>query len=187
MRNVGLIAVVLLSACSVPKQYALSSSRVQPYETIGFVELAKKYFDKSQSDPAGIEGIYSVTSIVLKKSKGIFSAAEHEKTINQKDHYAQVAVIKDNTRNNREYIEIPMDNHNNASYFVRGEFTTLSEGNILVLKHFEPKGKVLNYAFTYDREKDMLEGIRTETSGHTTYTYKLIFVRLYPKAVAQVK
>jgi hypothetical protein len=159
----------------------------QYFEQIGFVELTKKYIDKGKNDPSDIEGIYSVTSIVLKKSKGIFSSEEHERTIDQRDHYAQVAVIKDNARHNREYIEVPIDKNNLPSYSVRGEFTTLSEGNILILKHFEPKSKVLTYAFTYDREKDILEGIRTETSGSTTYTYKLIFVRLYPKASDKTK
>ncbi len=172
---------LLCNACSLEKYYLASHQRViRPYEQINFPELMKKYMDKSNS-PDGVEGIYSVSSVVLKKSKGLFSSVEKEKTVDQKDHYAQVAIIRDNARNNREYVEIPMDKSYLPSYSVRGELTTLSEGNIIVLKHFEPKGKVLMYAFTYDHEKDILEGVRTETSGNTTYTYKLTFVKLYPK------
>jgi hypothetical protein len=39
----------------------------------------------------------------------------------------------------------------------------------------------MTYSFTYDRDKDILEGIRIETSGNVTYTYKLTFAKLYPK------
>lgn len=176
------IFLLTLSSCSLEKLYSLRQQRtLSSFEQLNFVELTRKYIDKQKADPANLEGIYSVTSIVMKKSKGLFATEERERVIDQKDHYAQVAVIRDNSRNNREYIEVPVDKTTNATYSVRGEFTTMSEGNILVLKHFEPKGKVLNYAFTYDHDKDILEGIRTETSGSVTYTYKLIFVRLYPK------
>lgn len=180
------VFMLLCGACSFEKYYLASHQRVvRPYEQINFPELMKKYMDKEKSSD-GIEGIYSVSSLILKKSKGLFSSVEKEKTIDQKEHYAQVAIIRDKARNNREYIEIPIDKNYVPSYSIRGEFTTLSEGNIIVLKHFEPKGKVLMYAFTYDHEKDILEGIRTETSGSVTYTYKLTFVKLYPKsAMAQ--
>jgi hypothetical protein len=153
----------------------------QSYEQINFVDLVKKYVSKDKSEPKNIEGIYSVSITVYKRSKGLFSSEERERVIEQKEHYAQVAIIRDNSRNNREFIEVPVDKNNLTSYSVRGELNTLSEGNILVLKHFEPKGKPLTYSFTYDREKDILEGIRTETNGNVTYTYRLNFVKLYPK------
>ncbi len=181
------VLVLLCGACSFEKYYLSRHQKVMtPYEQINFIELMKKYIDKDKPNPGNIEGIYSVSSLILKKSKGLFSSVEKEKTIDQKDHYAQVAIIRDHARNNREYIEIPIDKNYMPSYSIRGEFTALSEGNILVLKHFEPRGKVLSYAFTYDHEKDILEGIRTETNGNVTYTYKLTFVKLYPKmATAQ--
>ncbi len=176
-----LVGCVTICSCSFQKMYQVNAARAQQsYEQINFVDLVKKYVSKDKPGH-GIEGIYSVSVIVLKRNKGLFSSEEKERVIEQKDHYAQVAVIRDNARNNREYIEVPVDKNNLASYSVRGEFTTLSEGNILVLKHFEPKGKALTYSFTYDKEKDILEGIRTETNGSVTYTYKLNFVKLYPK------
>jgi len=171
-----------LLSCSVEKLYQANAKRAkQPYEQINFVELMKKYMDKNTGNES-VEGIYSVSGIVLKKSKGLFASEAKERTVFQKDHYAQVAVIRDNARNNREFIEVPIDKNYLPSYSIRGEFTTLSEGNVLVLKHFEPKGQELIYSFVYDKEKDMLEGIRIETSGNVTYTYKLTFVKLYPKA-----
>src|SRR6478752_1603972 len=134
---------IILFSCSIEKVYQANAKRAkQPYEQINFVELMKKYMDKNTGNE-NIEGIYSVSGIVLKKSKGLFASEAKERTVFQKDNYAQVAVIRDNARNNREYIEVPIDKNYMPSYSVRGEFTKLAEGNILVLKHFEPKGKEL--------------------------------------------
>jgi hypothetical protein len=170
------------SSCSFQKMYQINAARSQqPYEQINFVDLVKKYVSKDKPGSRNIEGIYSVSITVFKRNKGLFSSEERERMIEQKEHYAQVAIIRDNARNNREYIEVPVDKNYLASYSVRGELTTLSEGNILVLKHFEPRGKPLTYSFTYDKDRDILEGIRTETNGNVTYTYKLNFVKLYPK------
>ncbi len=160
-------------------------SQTNPYEQISFVELMKKYMNKEKPGQNSLEGIYSVSSIILKKSKG--EGSSEGKEVDRKENYAQVAIVRDNARNSREYIEIPIDKNNQPSYSIRGELTTLSEGNVLVLKHFEPKGKVLMYSFAYDKEKDILEGIRTETNSNTTYTYKLTFAKLYPKGVTALK
>lgn len=181
MKRFLILPVLLaLCSCSVRQMYQAKTQQLS-YEQINFVDLVKKYVTKGKPGH-GIEGIYSVSIVVLKRNKGLFASEEKERIIEQKEHYAQVAIIQDNARNNREYIEVPVDKNNQTSYSVRGELTTLSEGNILVLKHFEPKGKTLTYSFTYDKEKDILEGIRTETNGrNVTYTYKLNFVKLYPK------
>ena len=183
-------ALILSCSCSMDRLYSMQQKRksqANSYEQINFLELMKKYMSKEKSGQNSLEGIYSVSSIVLKKSKGLFSSEEKEKEVDRKENYAQVAVIRDNARNNREYIEIPVDKNYLPSYSIRGELTTLSEGNVLVLKHFEPKGKILMYSFAYDQEKEILEGIRTETNGGTTYTYKLTFAKLYPKPVTAFK
>jgi len=172
------------------KLYTVQQKRKQQtnsYEQINFVELMKKYMSKEKSGQNSLEGIYSVSSVISKKSKGLLSSGENEKEVDRKENYAQVAIIRDNTRNSREYIEVPIDKNYLPSYSIRGELTTMSEGNVLVLKHFESKGKVLMYSFAYDKEKQILEGIRTETNGGITYTYKLTFVKLYPKAVSALK
>ncbi|GHN01892.1 hypothetical protein WSM22_33810 [Cytophagales bacterium WSM2-2] len=175
---------VLCASCFFNTVPQVQKGSKAPYEQINFVELMRKYIDKSNNGQRTIEGIYSVSASITKKSKGLFSSVEKEKTLEQKEHYAQVAIIRDNSKNNREYVEIPIDKTNQSSYPIRGEFTTLSEGNILVLHHFEPKGKTLTYTFTYDQDKEMLEGIRTETSGGATITHKLVFMKLYPKPLS---
>jgi hypothetical protein len=190
MKAIFFFLLIFCCSCSMERLYSIQQQRrslTHPYEQMNFIELMRKYMDKEKTGQGSLEGIYSVSSLILKKNKGLFSSVEKEKTVDQKENYAQVAIIRDNARNNREYIEIPIDKKYMPSYSVRGEFTTLSEGNILVLKHFEPKGKVLMYSFAYDQQKEILEGIRTETTGGVTYTYKLTFAKLYPKTITALK
>lgn len=159
----------------------VKEKKESPYEQITFVDLLKKYMDKEVSGANNIEGIYSVSASAQKKSKPLFSSTEKEKTIDQRDNYAIVAIIRDNSKNSREYIEVPIDRDNLFSYPIRGELTAASDGNILVLKHFEPKGKILTYTLAYDYDKNIIEGIRTESSGNTTRTYKIVYLKMYPK------
>jgi hypothetical protein len=177
----GILVFVLCCSCSVEKLMQMKQQVSSPYEQITFIELMRKYMDKDVSGQNSIEGIYSVSASALKKGKGLFSSIEKEKTIDQKDNYAMVAIIRDNSKNNREYIEVPIDEDNKISYPIRGELTAASEGNILTLRHFEPKGKVLTYTLAYDYDKNIIEGVRTESSGSTTRTYKIVYLKMYPK------
>jgi|SRR5579859_3265076 len=182
-----LFLILMLASSCISTLRSLQDRRkllTSQYEQINFAELMRKYVGKDQSGQHSIEGIYSVSVVVLKKSKGLFSDEVKEREVDRKENYAQVAIIRDNARNNREYIEVPLDKNNLASYPIRGELTTMTEGNVLVLRHFEPKGRTLNYSFAYDQGKEILEGISTETSGNVTYTSKLTFAKLYPKPSA---
>jgi hypothetical protein len=174
-----LVSSCIYSTAQLPQ--VMKKQKDAAYDHITFVDLMKKYMSKDVSSHDNIEGIYSVSASALKKSKGIFSSEEREKTIDQKDNYAMVAIIKDNSKTGREYIEVPIDRDRMFSYPIRGELTSASDGNILVLKHFEPKGKVLTYTLAYDNDKNIIEGIRTETSGSTTRTYKIVYLKMFPK------
>jgi len=57
----------------------------------------------------------------------------------------------------------------------------MADANILVYKHLESRGKSSSYTFTYDRTKDILEGIRKENNGQFEYTYQLTYMKLHPK------
>jgi hypothetical protein len=173
--------VLILGSCSIEKMTKASvAAKARQFEQITFVELIKKYVEKGKLGPA--EGIYAVTSVVTRSKKQLFSGEIKEKEVDRRENYAQVAIILDNSHNNREYIEIPIDRSNMSSYPVRGEFSTMADGNILVLKHFEPKGVVLTYSLTFDATHEVLEGVRTETKGGKTFNYKLTYVKLYPKS-----
>jgi hypothetical protein len=180
MRIVVLLGALLVSSCSIDKLYQSSQKRkASSFEQVGFDDLARLYVDKQNVDE--VEGIYSVSGIIIKKSKAFLTGEEKEKIVEQKDNYSKVAIFRDQQKSDREYFEVSLDKEGLPSYSIRGEFNKVAEGNILVYKHFEPRNKVLNYTFTYDAEKNMLEGIRIETSGSTVITFKLTYLKLFPK------
>lgn len=176
------MVVTITSSCSIEKLYKMKQNRkVNPYEEINFNEIVKLYFAKDKTSVGTIEGIYSVSSLVTKKGKGKLSSAEKEKIVDRKENYSEVAIIQDKNTSGREYLEVPLDKDYVPSYSIRGEFTGMTEGNILVYKHFESRGRVVSYTFTYDRAHDILEGVRTENDGSFTITYKLTYLKLFPK------
>lgn len=181
-----IIAVVLLEAllvsCSMDKLYSMKQrSKVYSYEQIDFHDLMKRYVNKEQSSVGEIEGIYSVSMVVYKKGKGVLSSTEKEKVSERKENYMQVAIIKDTNGANREYVEVPLDKKFLPSYSIRGEFSRMADANILVYKHFESRGRESSYTFTFDRTKDILEGVRKENNGQFEYTYQLTYMKLQPK------
>jgi hypothetical protein len=181
-----LLASFVAASCSFEKLYRQKHDfKNRSFEQIDFDDFAKLYMSKStESDPQNIEGIYSVSAMIMKKGKPFLSFTEKEKTLVRKENYSKVAIIRDRENSDREYFEVPLDKERLPSYSIRGEFHKTSEGNILVYRHFEPKDKVSNYSFTYDIERDILEGIRTETNGSATITFKLTYLKLYPKRKA---
>jgi hypothetical protein len=175
---------MIFQSCSVDKLYQLKHNRKSyGFEQVDFDDIAKLYMGKNKSSEGSIEGIYSVSSIIIKKGKGFLSDTEKEKVMDRRENYSKVAIFKDRDKSDREYFEVSIDKEKLPSYSIRGEFNKVSEGNILVYKHFEPRGKILTYTFTYDGDKDILEGIRTEASGNYTITYKLTYLKLFPKRV----
>lgn len=181
-----LILITVGSSCSIDKLYKMRQSRkVNPFEQIDFNEITKRYFAKDKTSIGTIEGIYSVSSLIIKKGKGVLSSAEKEKIVERKENYSEVAIIQDKTNAGREYLEVSLDKDYAPSYSIRGEFTGLSEGNILLYKHFESRGRIVSYTFTYDKARDILEGVRTENSGGFTITYKLVYLKLFPKLDGQ--
>ena len=181
-----LVACLLMSggltSCSMETLYRMQQKRkIYKYEQISFQDLTYLYLNKNSSSVGTVEGIYSVTSIVTKKGKGILSATEKEKIVTRDENYQKVAIIRD-PKNGREYIEVPLRGTNYPSYDIKGEFTSMSDGNILVYKQFESRGRSTSYTFTFDKGRDILEGIRTDNNGNFEYTYKLTYLKLSPKA-----
>ncbi len=132
--------VIFNSACSIDKLYQMKQNRkVNPYEQINFNKIVKLYMAKDKTSVGTIEGIYAVSSLVTKKGKGMLSSSEKEKITDRKENYSEVAIIQDKNTSGREYLEVPLDKDYVPSYSVRGEFTGMSEGNILVYKHFESR------------------------------------------------
>lgn len=175
----GLLSGCMRQMMEISKAATLKA--VQPeFEQVDFQELMKRYMNKDASSADEIEGIYSVSIVVEKKNKPLFSSEEQQRVVERKENYATVAILRDHT-SGREFMEISLEKEKQASYSVRGEFTGMNDRNIMIYKHFEPKGKSLTYTFSFDKDRDMLEGVRTEVNGKTEYTYKLVYLKLQPK------
>jgi hypothetical protein len=163
------------------KLYQMKQNRkVYPFEQVDFHELMQRYMNKEASTGKTIEGMYSVSIVVIKKGKGILNSPERERIMIRKENYSKVAILRDQNSSNREYMEISLDKNRLPSYSVRGEFTGMTEANILVYTHFEPRGQILTYTFTYDQSKDILEGVRKEMNGQAEITYKLTYIKINP-------
>jgi hypothetical protein len=174
-----LLATGFFSGC-MPTLVQVSpkvSSKQSEFEQIDFHQLMKRYMSKEQSSENDIEGIYSVSVVVEKKSTPLFSSQERERVMERKENYATVAILRDHG-SKREFMEISLEKEKQISYPIRGEFTAMNDANIMIYKHFEPKGKNTTYTFSYDKDRDMLEGIRTEVKGKAEYTYKLVYLKL---------
>lgn len=184
MRTAWLIGFLLIATgCSVEKLYRMRQrQKVYALEQVDFKDLVNRYMAKRESSVGTVEGIYSVSSVVIRKGKGVLSSEEKEKVVDRKENYSKIAIIRDEGSANREYLEVSLDKAYMPSYSVVGEFSGLSEGNLLVYKHFESRGRSDSYTFSYDQARDILEGIRTESNGNFTYTYKLTYLKLAPKS-----
>jgi hypothetical protein len=177
-----LLSTAFLSGCiqKLAQVSPKASSKFSEFEQVDFHQLMKRYMSKEPSGEHDIEGIYSVSIVVEKKNTPLFSTQERERVLERKENYATVAILRDH-HSKREFMEISLEKEKQASYPVRGEFTAMNDANIMIYKHFEPKGKNTTYTFSYDKDRDMLEGIRTEVKGKAEYTYKLVYLKLQQK------
>ena len=149
-------------------------------EHIDFEGMVKRYLMKETPKMERLEGIYSVSAIITKRG-GFLSNPNREKVMLRRDNYAKVVILKDTERKDREYIEISLDSKLPDNYLVVGEFTSLSEGEAFVYKHYEPKSdEQISYSFV-SSEFDILDGILTKVVKHKTVTYKLSYLKIYPK------
>lgn len=178
------VLIVSLTGCSYDRLITLGQKKkaqASPLEQVDLQEMIERYMAKEGPSVGTIEGIYSVSAVVTKKGKTVFSSREKEKVTDRQENYTKVAIIRDNSEAGREYIEVVIDKDFSHSYPVYGEFSTMSESNLLLYKHFDSKGRASSFTFTYDKSKDVLEGIRTDNSNNKTITYKLTYVKLFPK------
>ena len=174
-------SLVLLSSCSMDRLVQMSQvHKTSPFEQVDFHELIQRYMGKEATSTESIEGVYSVSAVITKKGKKLLTSEDRERVIVRKENYSKVAILKDGIGSDREYIEISLDKEKQPSYSVRGEFARMTEANILIYTHFETRGEKVTYTFTYDRTRELLEGIRTEMNGQSEITYKLTYIKLNP-------
>jgi hypothetical protein len=157
-------------------------SKVYSLEQVDLQKMITTYMNKTESSVGTVEGIYSVSGLVTRTGRGLLGSEQKDKVLDRKENYAKVAIIRDPNNAAREYFELMLDKELAVSFSVIGEFSSMSDGNILVYKHFENKGKSNEtYTFTYDSDKGILEGVRTENTANATVTYKLTYLKILPK------
>jgi hypothetical protein len=110
----------------------------------------------------------------------MLTGQEVERIIQRKDNYARVAIIKDRANSSRDYIEVSLSYREADKYPIMGEFNGLSEGRGLIYNHFEPDGKTMS--FSMKNELDVMDGEYSIMEGSKTITYKLSYLRIYPKS-----
>ncbi|MDZ7650034.1 MAG: hypothetical protein U5K54_24500 [Cytophagales bacterium] len=176
-----LVGLLLLTSCSFQHLNNIQQARkASSFEQVDFHELIQRYMNKEAVDDESIEGVYSVSAVIVKKGKRFLSSEDRERVMVRKENYSKVAILKDKIGSDREYIEISLDKEKQPSYSVRGEFTRMTEANILIYTHFEQQGETLSYTFTFDRSREILEGIRKEMKGQSEMTYKLTYIKINP-------
>ncbi|MBK5277654.1 MAG: hypothetical protein JJE09_02205 [Bacteroidia bacterium] len=150
------------------------------YQEIDFEDLMHRYLGKEAGSFNRIEGIYSVSCVITQTSKSFWSGRQKVKVVERQDNYARVALLKDWPGAKRDFIEVSLSYRAADRYPVVGEVSTLAEGEAYIYKHIEPDGTV--YDFSMAVSPDMLEGQHAEMLGRKTITYKLSYMKIYPKS-----
>jgi hypothetical protein len=153
------------------------------YDEVDFEDMMRRYFHKEASHP--VEGIYSVSCVIVKKSKAFLSNREKERVVERKDNYARVAILKDWPGSKRDFIEVSMSYRDAKKYPIIGDLSALSEGNGFIYNHVEPDGKAISFSMIGE-SPELLEGEYAKMQRRKTITYKLSYIKIFPKTQAIV-
>ncbi len=154
------------------------------YEEVDFEGLMHRYFGKDAGTFNKLEGIYSVSCVITRSSKNFFTGQLKVKVVERKDNYARVAILKDWPGTNRDYIEVSLSYHVTDKYPIVGELSTLSAGEAYIYKHIEPDKTIMDFSMAAS-SLDLIEGAHTEMYKRKTITYKLSYMKIYPKEKTQ--
>jgi hypothetical protein len=158
------------------------------YHEVALEEMIRRNIAKTQ-DPANpsIEGIYTVSVVITKKGRSLIFPSDKERVVLRKDNYAKVAILKDWPESKNEFVEISISSKNLYKYPIVGEINRLAEGGGFIYKHIEPKGEEFSFTFLYDESKpDILEGIYSNAKNGVEFTYKLTYLRVFPKSTSRI-
>lgn len=150
------------------------------YEEIKFEDLIKRYFEKEATPLSTYEGIYSVSCVIVRHGRNFLTGQKTERIVQRKDNYARIAILKDRAGSSRDLVEVSLSYREADKYPVMGEFNILAEGRGLIYNHFEPDGTL--FAFSMKSESDLMDGEYSFMDGNKMITYKLSYLRIYPKS-----
>jgi hypothetical protein len=172
-----MIVVQHASAQSIFKMRAKKSV----YKEVDLEEMIKRYFGKEIGAINSIEGIYSVSCVITKKSRHFLTGSDKFRVVERKDNYARIAILKDWPGSNRDFLEVSMSYHVANKYPIVGELERLAEGNGYIYTHFEPDGTKFTFSMIHDNS-DLIDGEYSKIDKRKTITYKLSYLKIYPKA-----
>lgn len=152
------------------------------YSEVSYEDLIRRYLEKESGSMNAVEGIYSVSCIITKRGKPFLSGREKEQVVERKDNYARVAIIKERPGQKCDYLEISLSYREPDKYPIMGELNVLAEGRGIIYKHIEPDGSDITFSMTSD--SDLIEGEYSLMKGSKTITYKLSYLRIFPKSAA---
>ena len=179
-----LIFVVLGQALSQEQlKKAFRITKKYQLEEVDFEDMMRRYFQKEVSHPA--EGIYSVSCVITKRYKSLLSGKEKERIIQRKDNYARIAILKDWPGTKRDFIEVSMSYRDAKKYPIVGDMSALADGPGYIYKHIEPDGKKITFSMIGE-SPELLEGEYAKVDRRKTVTYKLSYIKIFPKNQAMV-
>ncbi len=183
-KSILFLCLALFAQGSIAQTKSNSLFKKSHYQEVDFEDLMHRYFGKETGTFNKLEGIYSVSCVITKSSKSFFTGQLKVKVIERKDNYARVAVLKDWPGTNRDFIEVSLSYHVTDKYPIVGELSTLSAGEAYIYKHIEPDGTSSDFSMAAS-SLDLIEGEHSEMHKRKTITYKLSYMKLYPKEKAQ--
>jgi hypothetical protein len=125
-------SLFLLLALAAHFSYSQSTSKSlfkKPhYQEVDFEDLMHRYFGKEAGPYNRLEGIYSVSCVITKTSKGFLTGKQKVKVVERKDNYARVAILKDWPDTDRDFIEVSLSYRVTNKYPIVGELSTIAVG-----------------------------------------------------------
>lgn len=183
-KSITLLCLLLLAQTTFAQTKSKSIFKKSHYQEVDFEDLMHRYFGKETGSFNKMEGIYSVSCVITKSSKSFFTGQLKVKVVERKDNYARVAILKDWPGSNRDFIEVSLSYHITNKYPIVGEMSTLSTGEAFIYKHIEPDGSSMDFSMATN-SPDLIDGEHSEMNKRKTITYKLSYMKIYPKEKVQ--
>lgn len=175
------VAVLLAFASGVGHaQYLFKSKPAKfTYAEVDYEDLIHRYVEKTTGHK--LEGIYSVSCVITKRSKKLLNDSERIRIVARKDNYARIAILKDKPGSKHDFIEVTLSYRDAKRYPIVGEFNLLSEGEGMIYNHIEPNGNKMPFSMLSEND-ELLEAEYTRMEKRATITYRLSYLKIYPKA-----
>ena len=181
IRTSFILIIMALTSVGACAQFNGRSKKFA-YEELDFENVMKRYFGKSSG--YSIEGIYSVSCIITKRSKKFLSKEDRIRIVGRQDNYGKVAIMKDWPASNRDFIEVSLSYRKADHFPIIGALDATADGAGYIYTHIEPDGERL--MFSMFESDGMLEAEYSYNEKRTTITYRLSYLKIYPTATEEI-